>query len=90
MILKNAKEAAQGCKKYAFKNLDINKVCAIIKSDNFASMKVAESIDMSKETKFITRYYNGDMLHFLYSVCKYAYWVWYSGGIMVDWKGMMI
>lgn len=70
MILKNAKEAAQGCKKYAFKNLDINKVCAIIKSDNFASMKVAESIDMSKETKFITRYYNGDMLHFLYSVCK--------------------
>ena len=57
-----------GCKKYAFENLHENKVCSIIKADNLASIKVAESIGMSKEDEFITQYYNGDMLHFLYSV----------------------
>lgn len=25
---------------------------------------------MAKEDTFITQYYNGDMLHYLYSVCK--------------------
>ena len=63
-----AREAAGGCKKYAFENLHENKVCSIIKADNLASIKVAESIGMSKEDEFITQYYNGDMLHFLYSV----------------------
>ena len=63
-----AREAAMGCKKYAFENLNQDKVCSIIKADNFASMRVAESIGMSKEDEFITQYYTGDMLHFLYSV----------------------
>lgn len=63
-----AREATGGCKKYAFENLHENKVCSIIKADNLASIKVAESIGMSKEDEFITQYYNGDMLHFLYSV----------------------
>ena len=63
-----AREAAGGCKKYAYENLHENKVCSIIKADNLASIKVAESIGMSKEDEFITQYYNGDMLHFLYSV----------------------
>lgn len=35
-----------------------------------ASMKVAESIGMKKEDEFITQFYNGDMLHYLYSVYK--------------------
>ena len=65
-----AREAAMGCKKYAFENLNRDKVCSIIKADNLASIKVAESIDMCKEDEFITQYYNGDMLHFLYSVHK--------------------
>lgn len=65
-----AREAACGCKKYAFENLSRNKVYSIIKADNLASIKVAESIGMSKEDEFITQYYNGDMLHFLYSVHK--------------------
>ncbi len=62
------REAADGCKKYAFGQLNRDKVYSIIKADNFASIKVAESIGMSKEDEFITQYYNGDMLHFLYSV----------------------
>ena len=65
-----AKEAARGCKKYAFEYLNRDKVYSIIKADNLASIKVAESIGMSKEDEFITQYYNGDMLHFLYSVCR--------------------
>lgn len=58
-----ASEASSGCKKYAFKQLNRNKVYSIIKSDNHSSMKVAESIGMKKEDEFFTQYYNGDMLH---------------------------
>ncbi|MBS5645415.1 MAG: GNAT family N-acetyltransferase [Clostridiales bacterium] len=65
-----AKEAACGCKKYAFEHLKKDKVYSIMKADNLSSIKVAESIGMNKEDEFITQYYNGDMLHFLYSVCK--------------------
>ena len=63
-----AKEAASACKKYAFEHLSQDKVYSIIKADNVASMKVAKSIGMSKEDEFMTRYYNGDRLHFLYSI----------------------
>lgn len=61
-------EASSGCKKYAFEQLNRDKVYSIIKADNHSSMKVAESIGMKKGDEFITQYYNGDMLHFLYSV----------------------
>lgn len=63
-----AREAAMKCKNYAFENLNRDKVYSIIKADNVASIRVAESIGMSKEDKFITQYYNGNMLHFLYSI----------------------
>lgn len=65
-----AKEAATACKNYAFEYLNKDKVHSIIKADNISSIKVAESIGMTKEDTFITQYYNGDMLHYLYSVCK--------------------
>lgn len=65
-----ASEAANGCKKYAFEQLNRDKVYSIIKSDNYASMKVAKSMGMKKEDEFVTQYYNGDMLHFLYSIYK--------------------
>ena len=65
-----ASEAANGCKKYAFEQLNRAKVYSIIKSDNYASMKVAKSMGMKKEDEFVTQYYNGDMLHFLYSIYK--------------------
>ena len=63
-----AREAAAGCKKYAFEVLKQDKVCSVIKVDNTSSIRVAESIDMRKEDTFIARYYNGGMLHYLYSV----------------------
>ena len=65
-----ASEAANGCKKYAFEQLNRDKVYSTIKSDNYASMKVAKSMGMKKEDEFVTQYYNGDMLHFLYSIYK--------------------
>lgn len=65
-----AREAAAGCKRYAFEQLHQNRVYSIIKSDNYPSMKVAQSIGMVKQDEFITQYYNGDMLHYLYSVSR--------------------
>ena len=65
-----ASEAANGCKKYAFEQLNRDKVYSIIKSDNYASMKVAKSMGMKKEDEFMTQYYNGKMLHYLYSIYK--------------------
>lgn len=65
-----ASEAANGCKEYAFEQLNRDKVYSIIKSDNYASMKVAKSMGMKKEDEFMTQYYNGKMLHYLYSVYK--------------------
>jgi len=65
-----AREAAEYCKQYAFQTLNRNEVFSIIKTDNISSIKVAESIGMHRKDEFITRYYNGDMPHFLYSVCK--------------------
>ncbi len=65
-----AREAAAGCKHYAFEQLNQNKVYSIIKTDNYPSMKVAQSIGMTKQDEFITQYYNGDMLHYLYSVSR--------------------
>lgn len=63
-----ASEAANGCKKYAFECLNEEKVYSIIKADNYASIKVAENVGMVKEDEFITQYYNGDKLHYLYSI----------------------
>lgn len=61
-----ATEAAAGCKAYAFYHLGRDKVYSIIKADNEASKRVALGIGMRKEDEFIARYYNGDMLHYLY------------------------
>ena len=66
-----AHEAALACKNYAFETLNKDKVHSIIKVDNLASIKVAESIGMTREDTFITQYYNGDMLHYLYAVKRY-------------------
>ena len=65
-----AHEAAAACKSYAFKKLGADKVHSVIKVDNLSSIKVAERIGMTREDTFITQYYNGDMLHYLYSVHK--------------------
>lgn len=63
-----AREAAEGCREYAFRQLQADKVYSIIKSDNLASIRVAEAIGMTREKEFTTRYYSGNRLHYLYSV----------------------
>lgn len=60
-------EAAEGCKKYAFDALGKQRIYAIIKADNVASRRVAERIGMTKEDTFHAQYYNGPVLHDLYS-----------------------
>lgn len=65
-----AREAAEGCKRYAFESLGADKVYSIIKADNQPSIRVAQAIGMKKEKGFITQYYNGDMPHILFSVHK--------------------
>lgn len=54
----------------AFEHLKKDKVHSVIKTDNVPLIKVAERNGMRKEDEFITRYYKGNMLHFLYSVSK--------------------
>ena len=63
-----AAKAAEGCKRYAFEKLGQRAVYSVIKADNAASIRVAERIGMEKADEFITQYFNGDMLHFLYRV----------------------
>lgn len=65
-----AREAAEECRRYAFDVLRVDRVCAIIKIDNHASIRVARALGMRKEKEFITRYFNGDMLHALYVSCR--------------------
>lgn len=65
-----AREAANGCKEYAFHTLGAQKVYSIIKTDNEASIRVAEAIGMKKAKTFTARYYNGDVPHFLFSAAR--------------------
>lgn len=63
-----AHEAAEACKEYAFEVLEQDQVYSIIHPRNRASIKVAESIGMTKRREFISSYYNGDQLQYLYGV----------------------
>ena len=63
-----AREAAEACKKYAFSRIGAREVFSIIKTDNAASIRVAESIGMKRRDEFMARYYNGDVPHYLYGV----------------------
>lgn len=65
-----AREAAKACVNYAFNNLHKNKVSSIIKIDNKNSQKVAVAIGMCKEKIFEAEYYNGKMLHYLFTIKK--------------------
>lgn len=67
-----AREAVNGCKKYAFEYLNKDKVYSIIKADNLASIKVAESVGMSKEHEFITQY--GSVKNFVALVKMAPFW----------------
>ncbi len=63
-----ATEAALGCRRYAFEILGAPAVYSIIKSDNTASMRVAERTGMRRLGEFMATYYAGAMRHYLYGV----------------------
>ena len=64
-----AREAALGCREYAFGKLRASRVCSVIKIDNAASIRVAGAIGMKKEKEFLAQYYSGKKKHYLFS-CK--------------------
>lgn len=63
-----AAEAAVGCRRYAFETLKAPRLHAIIKADNQASIRVAKGLGMSRLAAFMTQYYGGKSLHYLYGV----------------------
>ena len=65
-----AREAAAACRDYAFTVLGAEKVHAVIKADNLPSIRVACALGMERERAFLTRYYSGERLHYLYAVCR--------------------
>lgn len=61
-----ATEAARACQTYAFEHLHQEKVHAIIKTDNEASIKVAQRLGMTLQDTFMTQYYHKMTAHYLY------------------------
>lgn len=61
-----AREAALGCRRYAFDVLGADAVHSIIRTDNLASIRVAEAVGMQRVKTFLTRYYGGEQVHYLY------------------------
>ncbi|GAB6009224.1 GNAT family N-acetyltransferase [Dysgonomonas reticulitermitis] len=50
--------------------LNQRKVYSIIRTNNFASQKVAEGVGMKVEKEVIKHYYKMDMLHYIYCIEK--------------------
>jgi [ribosomal protein S5]-alanine N-acetyltransferase len=65
-----AVEAAFGCKKYAFENLNAEKVYSIVRYDNTASQNVAKRIGMEKTDEIMKHYCNMDILHYIFEIKK--------------------
>lgn len=63
-----AVEAAAGCRQYAFETLHSIKVHSIIRTNNDASIRVAERIGMARGETFVKHYYGKDMPHYLYTI----------------------
>lgn len=65
-----ATEAAIACRDYAFYHLHKDRVVSIIRDTNLASQNVAKRLGMKVECLFVKHYYNMDLPHYLYSMCK--------------------
>ncbi len=65
-----ASEAAQACRDYAFRVLGAEKVSSIIKTDNLASIQVAERNGMVREKEFTAHFYDVPVPHYFYTVWK--------------------
>ena len=82
-----ATEAAAACRDYAFSQLKAKKVHSVIKTDNLASIRVAERIGMNREKEFTAYYYNGPVKHFLFSVSRPSRTPAANCGKGSDWDG---
>ncbi|MDR3292676.1 MAG: GNAT family N-acetyltransferase [Clostridiales bacterium] len=65
-----ATEAAAGCKRYAFEELDAEEVYSIVRDTNIASMNVAIRNKMTVRCRIIKNYYGIDMPHLAFSIRK--------------------
>ena len=65
-----ATEAARGCKRYAFEQLGVNRVVAIIRETNHASQQVARRLGMKPIGKIVKHYYHMDMPHLVFALEK--------------------
>lgn len=63
-----AAESAAACKQFAFYKLKIDEVYSIIRTNNYASQKVAERNGMKVKDIITKHYYNMDMPHYVYSI----------------------
>ncbi|WP_294479555.1 GNAT family N-acetyltransferase [uncultured Victivallis sp.] len=61
-----AREAAAGCRDYAFNVLGTPRLVACVRVNNAPSRRVAESLGMKVERIFVKHYYDMDMPHALY------------------------
>ena len=66
-------EAARACKAYAFDTLLADEVFSIVRDNNIASMNVAIRNGMIIRCRFVKRYYDMDMPHYAFSICKKRY-----------------
>lgn len=65
-----ALEGSKALITYAFREMNVDKVYACIRSNNVASLKVAENAEMKYENSFI-KHYNGKVMeHLLYSKAR--------------------
>ncbi|WP_378955100.1 GNAT family N-acetyltransferase [Pelosinus sp. sgz500959] len=62
-----ASEGSKALISYAFGEMHVDKVYACIRTNNFASLRVAENVEMKYESSFIKHYNGRDMEHLLYS-----------------------
>lgn len=63
-------ESANACKNYAFDNLNISKLTAQIRPENFSSRDVAEKLGMSVIKQFNRLYRDKEVPHLLYECSK--------------------
>lgn len=65
-----ATEAAQACINYAFEILEVSEVCAMIRSNNYASQRVALRCNMKRCDSMVKQYRGINMLHDRYVIVK--------------------
>ena len=63
-----ATEAAAACRDFAFDALGAKEVYAFIRTNNFASQRVAERLGMHVKDTVVKQYYGMDMPHRVYSI----------------------